>query len=127
MPDSAGRADHPAPTFGWRVAEAIRVRVRDPLRVRYREHVERLAPRGAELGFAASEWAARLTHRHEHIDLPSEITIDGKQLDTVDDLVAYTELPREVVLDAMTRRRYLSFRAEWLRSPRPLREDHWFY
>jgi SAM-dependent methyltransferase len=115
------------PSLLWRVQESFRLRVREPWRRRRDEAIEQHGPRAAAALFAAAERAARVTHRHEHNDLPEPIVVDGERIDTTDDLQAFTGLPREVVEDVMTKRRHLSFRAEWLATPEPLRDDHWFY
>jgi 2-polyprenyl-3-methyl-5-hydroxy-6-metoxy-1,4-benzoquinol methylase len=64
--------------------------------------------------------------KDETFDFPAPLVGSGVQVDVIDDLVAYTRLPRERVLDLL-HRRHDSFRAEWHLVPPPLRVDDWFY
>ena len=65
-------------------------------------------------------------HRGERVEVPSPITTDAAPIDIVDDLVAYTGLEREQVLD-LIQRRHESFRVEWHAFPPALRNEGWFY
>lgn len=46
--------------------------------------------------------------------------------DVVEDLEAYTKLPRARVIELL-RRRHENFRTEWHSFPREVRDDHWYY
>jgi 2-polyprenyl-3-methyl-5-hydroxy-6-metoxy-1,4-benzoquinol methylase len=59
--------------------------------------------------------------------LPTPIQIGTGVVDTVDDLTAFTGLDRDTVMRELQQRRGISFRSEWLATPRRLRRDHWFY
>jgi SAM-dependent methyltransferase len=80
---------------------------------------------GAAVGRAGRRLLLR-PWKDEALDPPSALTASGVEVDVVDDLVAFTHLPRAHVLDLL-RRRLDSFRAEWHLLPKPLRSDDWFY
>jgi hypothetical protein len=110
-----------------RVSEAVRLRMIDPAR-RHREVLlSRYAPLAAERLYGLADALSFLPFRNEVSDLPSPTTIDGRTIDTVDDLCAFTGLPQETVARILRRRREVSFRAEWLSTADPVRQDRWFY
>lgn len=81
------------------------------------------------LGGAVGRTGRRLAlrpHRGELITLPAAVTIGRHRLDVLDDLTAYTGLPRTEV-EQLVWRRSDSFRAEWFLTPPQRRVDDWFY
>jgi 2-polyprenyl-3-methyl-5-hydroxy-6-metoxy-1,4-benzoquinol methylase len=110
-----------------RVAEALRLRMIDPARRRRDVLVGRYAPWAAERLYGVADAISFLPFRNEVSDLPANTSIDGKTIDTVDDLRAFTGLPRDTVERILRRRREVSFRSEWLSTASPVREDRWFY
>jgi hypothetical protein len=80
---------------------------------------------GAAVGLAGRRLLLR-PWKNDTVELPRPLVEAGIEVDVVDDLVAYTRLPRERVLDLL-QRRHDSFRAEWHLVPPPLRADDWFY
>ena len=63
----------------------------------------------------------------DELPLPASIQIGSLTIETPEDLVAFTGLPRATVLSELQHRRPLSFRSEWLATPKALRYDDWFY
>jgi SAM-dependent methyltransferase len=104
-----------------------RAYVTNPAGRRKAETIGRTAPVMAEHLFRWGRWAARLPFAQEHAPLPETVIVDGRTIDVVDDLVAFTELPRPVVEELLVRRYPASFRAEWWATPAELRTDHWYY
>jgi Methyltransferase domain len=89
--------------------------------------VDALAPRWAERTYRIADGIARRPWRNEVTALPAPVQIDGRVVDVIDDLVAYTDLPPETVRELLMRRRPISFRSEWYATALELRRDHWFY
>jgi 2-polyprenyl-3-methyl-5-hydroxy-6-metoxy-1,4-benzoquinol methylase len=97
-------------------------------RARTEVHVRREEATAA-LGGALGRFGRRLAlrpHRGERVELPPLVEVGDHRFDVVDDLVAYTGLPRAQV-DDLVRRRSDSFRAEWFLTPPERRVDNWFY
>jgi SAM-dependent methyltransferase len=61
--------------------------------------------------------------RNEEVEIP---TADGTAIDVVEDLVEYTRLPRQTVVELLERR-HENFRTEWHLLPAALRQDDWYY
>jgi hypothetical protein len=110
-----------------RASDAVRMRVTDPARRRRDLLIDRYAPAFAERFYGVADRIAFLPFRTERSDLPGTARVEGRTIDTVDDLVAFTGLGRDVVEGVLRRRRDVSFRSEWLATPPRLREDRWFY
>ena len=88
--------------------------------------LDAVAPRAAEGLFRAGTRLAFVPFRRERNPLPEPLD-SGIRIDIVDDLAAYTRLPRAKLEGELVSRRDLSFRAEWHATPEGLRADHWFY
>jgi 2-polyprenyl-3-methyl-5-hydroxy-6-metoxy-1,4-benzoquinol methylase len=110
-----------------RVADAVRMRVTNPARRRRDLLIDRYAPAAAERLYGAADRIAFLPFRTEASNLPETVRVEGRTINTVDDLVAFTGLERDVVESVLRRRRDISFRSEWLATPPRLRDDRWFY
>jgi SAM-dependent methyltransferase len=80
---------------------------------------------GAAVGLAGRRLLLRPWKR-DSVALPPALSAAGVEVDVVEDLIEYTGLQREHVLDLL-QRRHDSFRAEWHLLPPPLRTDDWFY
>jgi hypothetical protein len=80
---------------------------------------------GAAVGRAGRRLLLR-PWRGATLELPGPLSGPGTRIDVVDDLAAYTRLPKADVLDLL-QRRHDSFRAEWHLLPPLLRNDDWFY
>lgn len=81
------------------------------------------------LGVSAASIARTLLlapHRKVQIPQPPPIDVGGASFDVIDDLVAYTALPKESV-NELLRRQHESFRSEWHSVPSEVRADHWYY
>jgi SAM-dependent methyltransferase len=89
--------------------------------------VDAVAPALAERTYRVADAIAMRPWGDEVTDLPPPVEIDGRAIDVVDDLVAYTQLPADSVSELLMRRRPISFRSEWHATPGPVRLDHWFY
>lgn len=109
-----------------RTREALRSLVIEPLRRRRTATIDRL-PNVAGRLYRAADTAAAMPWRGERSELPPPIDVAGRTVDVVDDLVAYTGLPRTDVEAELRTRRRLNFRAEWHATPPGLRTDDWFY
>jgi 2-polyprenyl-3-methyl-5-hydroxy-6-metoxy-1,4-benzoquinol methylase len=90
---------------------------------RAREHA--MVRGGAAVALAGRRLVLR-PWRADAVELPRPDVVSGIRVDVIEDLVAYTHLPRERVLDLL-QRRVDSFRAEWHLVPPALRSDDWFY
>ena len=88
--------------------------------------LDALAVRAAEALFRAATRLAFFPFRREQNPLPEPVE-RGVRIDVVDDLQAYTQLPRETIERELVSRRDLSFRTEWHSTPDELRSDRWFY
>lgn len=91
---------------------------------------EAARPRLQQLGellYRAADGASRAAFRNEARALSAPITVNGRMIDTVDDIAEFTGLGREVVEAEVTTRRLLNFRSEWFATPSRIRHDHWFY
>jgi len=97
---------------------------------RWRAHASSAAEHGAthlgRIAGNASRWLLLLPHRAEVIDEPPPLRVGDDVFDIVEDLCAFTRLPRKRVLELITRR-HESFRSEWQALPEALRADHWYY
>jgi SAM-dependent methyltransferase len=100
---------------------------RNWMRSRRAAVVDTLAPPIAERVYRTADAIAKRPWRDELTALPAPVDVDGRVVDVVDDLVAYTQLPRDTVTDLSMRRRPIDFRSEWFSTPQALRSDHWFY
>jgi len=109
-----------------RVRRALDAGVWPKVRRRRDDLIER-APRLAERLYRRADAVANLPFRHERLDAPPPVEVDGRPIDVVADLTEYTALPREVVRSELASRSRTSFRAEWHATPEELREDHWYY
>jgi hypothetical protein len=97
----------------------------DLLRERARrggERVDGLLVGGAAHVYRGADALVARAFDDERPDLAS-----GDLTGVLDDLVAYTQLPREAVEQLVMRREPQSFRSEWHSTPPQLRHDHWFY
>ena len=65
--------------------------------------------------------------RRQRAPLPTLVTVNGRSIDIVDDMAAFTGLDRAVIVREITTRRHLSHLLEWHATPREFRQDHWFY
>lgn len=83
--------------------------------------------RVGEAFYRIADGVSRAPFIKESYPLPDPIRVGSRVIDTVDDLAAFTGLDRATVADEFQHRRNISFRAEWLATPRRLRSDHWFY
>ncbi len=96
------------------------------LRIKTARRAEILATRiGTEIS-QASRRLLLLPHRSESIPVPPELRFGDFAFDVVDDLEAYTKLPRARVIELL-QRRHENFRTEWHSFPRAVRDDHWYY
>ncbi len=112
-------------------------RVRDAVGARYDRLVERRRRLAEQVDEASLRAAERLyrradalvarAFRRETCPVPGPDATGPLTIDVVDDLVAYTRLPREVVERLIGRREPMSFRSEWYGAPPELRADHWHY
>jgi 2-polyprenyl-3-methyl-5-hydroxy-6-metoxy-1,4-benzoquinol methylase len=115
MRDLPGRA--------WRAFDAVVLyRVR-----RKRDDAVARSPALAERLYRAAAAVARLPFRSENLTLPRPVDAGPLRIDVIDDLTAYTRLPRSDVERELRTRDQTSFRTEWHATPQELRRDHWFY
>jgi SAM-dependent methyltransferase len=108
-------------------------RVRDALGRRWdhgmerrREAAERVDDAGVRLAetlYRRADALVARAFRAERCELPA----GGGAASVVDDLVAYTQLPRATVERLLGDREPTSFRSEWHATPPDLRADHWYY
>lgn len=87
------------------------------------------AQHAAQLLYRAADVIATAPFVRESHPLPTPIRVAsrGIDIDTVDDLVAFTGLDFSTVTRQLQHRRHINFRSEWLATPARLRSDHWFY
>ena len=85
------------------------------------------AQRLSEMLYRAGDACASVLFRNEHCPLPSSLVVNGVEVDTVADVAEFTGLGRDIAEAEISRRRSLSFRAEWFATPPRVRRDHWFY
>ena len=95
-------------------------------RKRARAATDGAATRAGVAAASASRALLLAPHRDEHVPPPQPITASGQTFDVVDDLAAYTDLPKARVLELLARK-HESFRSEWQSFPAELRADHWYY
>jgi SAM-dependent methyltransferase len=107
----------------WRAFDAV---VLWRLRRKRDEAISR-SPIVAERLYRTAAAVARLPFRSETLELPQGVQTGTVRLDVVDDLVAYTRLPRSAIERELRMRHQTSFRTEWHATPIELRQDHWFY
>lgn len=107
---------------GLRRARSLAGQGRLAFRVRRAELTVRL---GGALGQAGRLVVLR-AYRGEEVALPVRLVVGGTAFDILDDLAAYSGLPRGTV-DSLVRRELDSFRTEWYLTPESLRSDDWFY
>jgi 2-polyprenyl-3-methyl-5-hydroxy-6-metoxy-1,4-benzoquinol methylase len=86
--------------------------------MRLRKLRDAIATRVAERLFRAAEAAARVPFARERS------TADEQ---TLNDLAAFTRLPRNCVAQMVEQRSPTNFRSEWHATPAELRLDHWYY
>jgi hypothetical protein len=83
------------------------------------EQVDAAGVRLAESLYRRADALVARAFRAEHCALPAG--------EVVDDLVAYTQLPRATVERLLSEREPASFRSEWHATHPDLRADHWYY
>jgi len=89
--------------------------------------VRSTAQRAGEALYRTADGISRAPFIRERYPLPGSIQVGQHKIDTIEDLVAFTGLDRETVVQELQRRRRINFRNEWLATPRLLRSDRWFY
>jgi SAM-dependent methyltransferase len=90
------------------------------------EHLDERGVRLAEALYRRADALVARAFREERCALPGAAGSGGAS-GVVDDLVAYTQLPRAIVERMLVEREPTSFRSEWHATPPDLRADHWFY
>jgi SAM-dependent methyltransferase len=91
---------------------------------------EAARPRLQQLGgllYRAADGASRAAFRNETRASSAPIVVNGRAIDTVDDIAEFTALGRAIVESEIASRRLLNFRSEWFATPPKIRHDHWFY
>lgn len=86
---------------------------------RSREAIDRTATAVSPRLHRSADALSTLPFRAQRFDPPGGTIMD--------DLVAYTQLDRDVATELVCRRRPIDFRGEWHATPPALRSDHWFY
>lgn len=94
---------------------------------RGRDRLIERTPRIAERLYRRADSVAHIPFRAEMNEPPRAVEAGDFRLDVVEDLAAYTQLPRALVEQELRTRSGINFRGEWLATPKRLREDHWFY
>jgi len=96
-------------------------------RRRWSEQLDEVSLGGAERLYRRADALIARAFRQETCPVPAATVSGALTIDVVDDLVAYTQLSRQVVERLISRREPLSFRSEWYGTPPELRADHWYY
>lgn len=95
--------------------------------MRAKQRLANAAQRTGEALYRLADAVTAAPFIRESHTLPPLITVGSKQIDTAEDLAAFTQLDRAVVVEELQRRRRLNFRGEWFSTNPRIRDDHWFY